>query len=128
MKKDVCDEIQEQIRELKEDDRLKSDPASVQVNAPLALIQLELKTKIETLESVLEKLRKEMYSVMTKDSLSLTVEDLLSMGIGDETHVKLSLKNTSDKVVANVFCFTDPELAETIDNMVEKYLEKKDKE
>lgn len=42
------------LNDLKQDDRLKAPPADVLVSPELALIQLTLITKINTLESVLE--------------------------------------------------------------------------
>ena len=46
--------IRQKIHELEEDDRLKSKPALVDVNAPLALIQTSLEAKIEALRWVLK--------------------------------------------------------------------------
>ena len=46
--------IRQKLHELKSDDRLKGKPASVQINAPLALIQLSLEARIEALEWVLK--------------------------------------------------------------------------
>jgi len=49
----TIEEVKAKLQELKNDDRLKSPSATVFVNAPLALIQLELETKILTLKWVL---------------------------------------------------------------------------
>lgn len=43
-------EIRDKIGELRADNRLKQPPATIDINAPLALIQLELETKIAALE------------------------------------------------------------------------------
>lgn len=50
----TCKEIQAKLAEIQADERLKGPTAVVDINAPLALIQLELETQIETLEWVLE--------------------------------------------------------------------------
>ncbi len=47
------EEILAELEELKKDERNYYPIATVFVNAPLALIQLQLSTKINTLESVL---------------------------------------------------------------------------
>lgn len=50
-------EIKTQIAEIEVDDRYQSGlkhPATININAPLALIQLEMETKIRTLKWVLE--------------------------------------------------------------------------
>ena len=46
-------EIKNELRELKNDVRHKQKPALVQVNAPLALIQVEIDAKIAALEWVI---------------------------------------------------------------------------
>ena len=46
-------EITEKLNELKSDERLTYKAATVFENAPLALIQLEMETKIHTLEWIL---------------------------------------------------------------------------
>jgi len=48
-------EIQAKLAELKKDDRLKGPSATVEINAPLALIQLSIESKIAALEWVLGK-------------------------------------------------------------------------
>ena len=50
--KDKID-IKNKIKELKADDRYKQKPALVQINAPLALIQVDIQAQIDTLEWVL---------------------------------------------------------------------------
>jgi len=45
--------IKEEMEQLQADERLSYPPALVQVNAPLALIQVELKAKLKTLQWVL---------------------------------------------------------------------------
>jgi len=47
-------QIQNMIDKLKSDSRLKSPTANIQINAPLALIQLELESKISTLKWALK--------------------------------------------------------------------------
>ena len=47
-------EIREEIEELEADPRLKYHPASVQINAPLALIQVEIDSRISALKWVLK--------------------------------------------------------------------------
>jgi hypothetical protein len=46
-------EIREAIREIEADDRFKAPPALVNINAPLALIQMELEGQIKALKWVL---------------------------------------------------------------------------
>lgn len=46
-------EIRKMLEEVEADDRLHYEPALVQVNAPLALIQVELATRANTLRNVL---------------------------------------------------------------------------
>ena len=48
------DEIQAKIEEFSKDERYKSKPALVQINAPLALIQVEIQSKIDALMWVLD--------------------------------------------------------------------------
>ena len=48
------DEILAKIKELKNDERHGYKPASVQVNAPLALIQVAIQARIDALTWVLE--------------------------------------------------------------------------
>ena len=48
-------EIQAKLAELKKDDRIKGPSATVDINAPLALIQLSIESKIAALEWVLGK-------------------------------------------------------------------------
>ncbi len=55
----VIEKIQDMITEIEKDDRFKAEPAAVQVNAPLALIQVELSTKRTVLKSVLKMLKEE---------------------------------------------------------------------
>jgi hypothetical protein len=45
--------IREQIAKLEADERYSYPPAQVQINAPLALIQVELEAKVQTLKWVL---------------------------------------------------------------------------
>jgi hypothetical protein len=47
-------EIEAKLEELKNDDSFKSPTATLFENAPLALIQLELETKVRVLEWVLK--------------------------------------------------------------------------
>ncbi len=47
-------EIRAKLKEIESDERLSYKPATLEVNAPLALIQLEGHTKINVLEWVLE--------------------------------------------------------------------------
>jgi len=47
------DEILAKIKELESDERHKYEPAPVQINAPLALIQVEIQSKIDALMWVL---------------------------------------------------------------------------
>lgn len=48
-----ADAITAKLAELKSDMRLTYPPANIQINAPLALCQIEAETKIRTLEWVL---------------------------------------------------------------------------
>lgn len=50
----LVDDINAEIARLKADDRLDGPPAQVQINAPLALIQVFLRARIGALEWVLE--------------------------------------------------------------------------
>ena len=50
---DVKKAINAQIAEIKADSRFKDRPALVQVNAPLALIQVNLKAQLQAYENVL---------------------------------------------------------------------------
>lgn len=45
--------VQKQITEIKADSRFKARPALVQVNAPLALIQVNMKAQLQAYENVL---------------------------------------------------------------------------
>ena len=47
-------EIKEQIKEIKSDERYNYPPATINENAPLALIQLEMEVKVEALKWVLQ--------------------------------------------------------------------------
>lgn len=47
-------EIEAELKRVKKDERLKYKTAPVFENAPLALVQLELETRIEVLEWVLK--------------------------------------------------------------------------
>jgi hypothetical protein len=47
-------EIRQKIAEIKRDNRYKAPPAQVQINAPLALIQVSLGSHIQALEWVLD--------------------------------------------------------------------------
>jgi hypothetical protein len=52
----TIEEIKEQIQKVEADDRYQSGlkmPATIDINAPLALIQLEMETRIKTLRWVL---------------------------------------------------------------------------
>jgi hypothetical protein len=49
------EKILAKIKDLEDDDRHKYAPASVQINAPLALIQVEIQAKIDALMWVLGK-------------------------------------------------------------------------
>jgi len=46
-------EIKQKLVETESDERLSYEPATVQVNAPLALIQTQLETTVNTLKWVL---------------------------------------------------------------------------
>jgi len=48
------DEIKERLEFLQGDERLGYPPANIQINAPLALIQLSLGTQVDILKWVLE--------------------------------------------------------------------------
>jgi hypothetical protein len=48
------EDIKKEIDRLKKDDRLKGKPALVEINAPLALIQVHLESRIAALEWVLD--------------------------------------------------------------------------
>ncbi len=48
-------EIKEMLEKVEADERLHYPPATIQINAPLALIQLELETKQRILKWVLSK-------------------------------------------------------------------------
>jgi hypothetical protein len=48
------EEIRQKIAEIKRDGRYKAAPALVQINAPLALIQVNLKGRLEALQWVLD--------------------------------------------------------------------------
>lgn len=48
------EQIEQQLKALESDERLKEEPALVQINAPLALIQVSIKAKIQTLRWVLK--------------------------------------------------------------------------
>jgi len=47
--------IKKMLAVLESDERLKYPPATIQINAPLALIQLEMESKITVLKWVLHK-------------------------------------------------------------------------
>lgn len=47
-------EILKRIKEIKSDERLSYESADIFSNAPLALIQLSMKTELHTLEKVLQ--------------------------------------------------------------------------
>ena len=51
-------ELRAKLRELRNDERHRYKPALVQINAPLALIQVEIQAKIDALEWVLSDRRK----------------------------------------------------------------------
>lgn len=46
-------ELREQIAKIKSDERFRLPPATVQVNAPLALLQVDMAAKVGTLRWVL---------------------------------------------------------------------------
>lgn len=48
--------IEASIDELKSDDRMQGEPATVDINAPLALIQVPIKGRIHALNQVLRKI------------------------------------------------------------------------
>jgi hypothetical protein len=50
------DQILAMIKELKDDERHKYEPALVQINAPLALIQVSIQSRIDALRWVLEEI------------------------------------------------------------------------
>ena len=47
-------ELKKKLAELKNDERHKYKPALVEINAPLALVQVSIQAKIDTLEWVLK--------------------------------------------------------------------------
>jgi len=49
--------IDTRIKEIKQDSRYKDKPAQVQINAPLALIQVSMKSEIRALEWVLARMK-----------------------------------------------------------------------
>ena len=49
---DICAFTSAQIAEIEEDSRYKDKPAQIDVNAPLALIQVEMKAKLAVLRAV----------------------------------------------------------------------------
>lgn len=51
----TSEEVQARLKELEADERLSQPPATVDINAPLALIQLSLETEIRTLKWALQK-------------------------------------------------------------------------
>lgn len=56
----TVEEIKEQIQKVEADDRYQSGlkmPATIDINAPLALIQLEMETRIKTLKWVLKEVK-----------------------------------------------------------------------
>ena len=48
------EQIEEKIKEIESDERLSYPSATIDVNAPLALIQLEMETKLKMLKWILE--------------------------------------------------------------------------
>jgi hypothetical protein len=50
MKKAEREKIQAMIDRIEKDDRYNYEPASVQINAPLALIQVEMKAQVRALK------------------------------------------------------------------------------
>lgn len=49
------EEMEKRLSEINSDSRLRGKPATIQINAPLALIQLALETERDTLKWVLDK-------------------------------------------------------------------------
>jgi hypothetical protein len=47
------EEIKKHIKEIEDDSRMKGPRTNIQINAPLALIQLSMSTKLDTLKWVL---------------------------------------------------------------------------
>ncbi len=47
------EQIEEKIKEIESDERLSYPLATIEINAPLALIQLEMETKLKMLKWVL---------------------------------------------------------------------------
>lgn len=47
-------EIRERLREIENTEQIKMKPANIQINAPLALIQIELESKRDILKWVLQ--------------------------------------------------------------------------
>jgi len=46
-------QIKDEIKRIEEDDRYKAAPASIQINAPLALIQTDMESRVKTLNWVM---------------------------------------------------------------------------
>ena len=67
----LLDEINEKIKDIEDDSRYKTTPASIQINAPLALIQTDLWVKLHILKWVKDKLEDETQTkwVSVKDRL-----------------------------------------------------------
>jgi hypothetical protein len=57
IEKAITNKLEERLKEIESDERLSYADANILINAPLALIQLELKTKRDTLKWVLEVLK-----------------------------------------------------------------------
>lgn len=49
-------EIKDVIKKIEADERLSYEPAKVEVNAPLALVQVNLQAKVDTLKWVLKEI------------------------------------------------------------------------
>ena len=49
---DICEFLSSQIVEIEADSRYRDKPALIQVNAPLALIQVEMKAKLVVLKQI----------------------------------------------------------------------------
>lgn len=56
---EIKTKVRAEIAELQADERLEGKQVSIDVNAPLALIQLEIETRISTLQWVLKQCREE---------------------------------------------------------------------
>lgn len=82
-------EIQDKLKKILADERLSYPSANIQINAPLALIQLELETKRDTLRWVLADTPGQKYAL---PDANIDVTKL----VGDLNNVRTSLVNDND--------------------------------